>query len=67
MKGFWYNHGMKPIILVYFFLKTMEITKITLGIRWENTTLSTEFACNFCAGIGPLQLGVVLVLHFIGK
>ena len=23
----------------------------------------TEFACDFCAGIGPLQLGVVLVLY----
>ena len=26
--------------------------------------LSTEFAHNFCAGIGPLQLSVVLV-HFL--
>ena len=24
--------------------------------------LDTEFACNFCAEIGPLQLGVVLVV-----
>ena len=24
----------------------------------------TEFARDFCAGIGPLQLGVVLVLSF---
>ena len=24
----------------------------------------TEFARNFCAGIGPLQLGVVLVLVY---
>ena len=24
----------------------------------------TEFACDFCAGIGPLQLGVVLVYIF---
>ena len=27
----------------------------------ENTALGTEFARNFCVGIGPLQLGVVLV------
>ena len=27
----------------------------------ENTALGTEFARIFCAGIGPLQLGVVLV------
>ena len=26
----------------------------------------TEFASDFCAGIGPLQLGVVLVLVFLG-
>ena len=25
--------------------------------------LGTEFACNFCTGMGPLQLGIVLV-HF---
>ena len=36
-----------------------------LGIRWQNTTLDTEFTRNFCAGIGPLQLGVVLVSSFI--
>ena len=29
---------------------------------WENATPSTEFPRDFCAGIGPLQLGVVLVL-----
>ena len=28
---------------------------------WENTTPSTELLRDFCAGIGPLQLGVVLV------
>ena len=28
---------------------------------WENTILGTEFTRNFYAGIGPLQLGVVLV------
>ena len=27
-------------------------------------TTSTELARDFCDGIGPLQLGVVLVLHF---
>ena len=29
---------------------------------WENTAPGTEFAYGFCAGIGPLQLGVALVL-----
>ena len=28
---------------------------------WENMTPSTELPRDFCAGIGPLQLGVVLV------
>ena len=28
---------------------------------WENTTPSTELPRDHCAGIGPLQLGVVLV------
>ena len=28
---------------------------------WENTTPNTELPSDFCAGIGPLQLGVVLV------
>ena len=31
---------------------------------WENTTPSTELPRDFCAGIGPLQLGVVLVKTF---
>ena len=35
--------------------------KIDLGIVWENTTPDTEILRFFCAGIGPLQLGVVLV------
>ena len=30
---------------------------------WENTT-PTELPRDFCAGIGPLQLGVVLVFYF---
>ena len=29
---------------------------------WENTTPSTELPRDFCAAIGPLQLGGVLVL-----
>ena len=29
---------------------------------WGNTTPSTELPRDFCAGIGPPQLGVVLVL-----
>ena len=28
---------------------------------WGNATPGTEFPRIFCAGIGPLQLGVVLV------
>ena len=32
---------------------------------WENTTPSPELPRDFCAGIGPLQLGVVLVVFFI--
>ena len=59
---YWSNHGMWPIILVYFFpTKTMEMIKNHFNIRWENTAPGTEFARDFCAGIGPLQLGVVLV------
>ena len=30
-------------------------------MRWENMAPDTEFDRDFCAGIGPLQLGVVLV------
>ena len=56
------NHGMWHIILVYFFpTKMMEIIKSILSIRWENTALGNEFIRNFCARIGPIQLGVVLV------
>ena len=32
-----------------------------MGILWENTTPSTELPRDFCAGIGPLQCGVLLV------
>ena len=35
------------------------------NIRWENMASGTELARDFCAGIGPLQLGVVLVSFFI--
>ena len=38
--------------------------KIFLGIVWENTTPSSELPRDFCAGIGPLQLGVVLVFLY---
>ena len=38
--------------------------KSILGIVWENTTPVTEIPRIFCAGIGPLQLGVVLVFSF---
>ena len=30
---------------------------------WENTTPSPELPRVFCAGIGPLHLGVVLVFY----
>ena len=33
-----------------------------LDIMWENTVPGTKFHRIFCAGIGPLQVGVVLVL-----
>ena len=36
--------------------------KSILAIVWENTTPSTELPRDFSSGIGPLQLGVVLVL-----
>ena len=32
---------------------------------WENITPSTRLPLDFCAGIGPLQLGVVLVLIYV--
>ena len=32
---------------------------------WKNTTPCTELPRDFCAGIGPLQLGVVLVFFRI--
>ena len=35
-----------------------------MGIVWENTTPSTELSRDFSARIGPLQLGVVLVLNW---
>ena len=34
---------------------------IHLGVVWENTTPSNELPRDFCVGIDPLQLGVVLV------
>ena len=63
---------MWPIILVYFFwTKTMEIKlkkkKNILGIMWENTALGSKFRRNFCVGIGPLLLGVVLEIILIEK
>ena len=41
---------------------------IHFGVVSENTTLSTELPRDFCAGISPLQLGVVLVsIDFIDE
>ena len=34
---------------------------------WGNTTPSTELLRDFCAGIGPLQLGIVLVWVFLNR
>ena len=36
-----------------------------MGIVGENTAPSTELPRDFCAGIGPRQLGVVLVIDII--
>ena len=52
-------------LVCFFSTKTMRIIKSILGIVWENTTPSTEFLCDFCVGIGPLQLGVVLVFFLL--
>ena len=38
-----------------------------MGIVWENMTPSTELPRDFCAGIGPLQLGVVLVYYLFTR
>ena len=38
--------------------------KIHFGHRVGNTTPSTELPRDFCAGIGPLQLDVVLVFFY---
>ena len=43
----------------------MGIMKIHLDIVWENTTPSTELPRDICAGIVPLQLGVVLVSKLV--
>ena len=54
---------MSYINLVCFFsTKTMRITKIYFGHCVGKYDPSTELPRDFCAGIGPLQLGVVLVL-----
>ena len=49
-------------VVGFFSTKTMGIIKIHFGHRVGNTTPSTELPRDFCAGMGPLQLGVVLVL-----
>ena len=41
--------------------ETMGMMKIRLSIMLENTASGTELPRTFCAGIGPLQPGVVLV------
>ena len=42
----------------------IEMIKIIFGIMSENTAPGTECPRIFCAGIGPLQLGVVLVSSY---
>ena len=49
---------------VFFPTKTVGIH---LGVMWENSSPGTELSRIFCAGIGPLQLGVVLVFIDIYK
>ena len=62
----WYNYGMWPIILVYLFLsKTTEMIKIHFKHYVGKYGPDTEFDRNFCAGIGPLHLGVVLVYRYV--
>ena len=47
---------------VFFPTKTMAKKQNFIpNITWENVAPGTEFARDFCAGIGPLQLGVVRV------
>ena len=41
----------------------MRMMKILFGHRVGNMIPSTELPRDFCAGIGPLQLGVVLVVN----
>ena len=36
-----------------------------MNIHFGHTTPSTELPRDFCAGIGPLQLGVVLVFFLV--
>ena len=38
-----------------------ELKKYIFGIMLENMAIGTEFPRILCAGIGPLQLGIVLV------
>ena len=53
--------------MIYQFSVFYSQIKSILGIVWENTTPSTEFPRDFCAWIGPLQLGVVFVLNLLNK
>ena len=48
---------------VFFSTKTMGVMKIHFGHRVGKYDPSTELSRDFCAGIGPLQLGVVLVMY----
>ena len=50
---------------VVFSTKTMEIMKINFGHHVGKYDPSTELPRDFCAGIDPLQLGVVLVLCIV--
>ena len=50
-----------PFRVSGFFPSTYHQGSAQLGIVWDNTTPSTELPRDFCAGIGPRQLGFVLV------
>ena len=48
-----------------YFMARAHMLSTDFGHMWENTASGTEFPHIFCDGIGPLQLGVVLVFLMI--
>ena len=49
-------------VSVFFSQLKMVVMKIHFSNLWENSPPVTEFPRIFCAGIGPLQLGVVVIM-----